>query len=151
MAKSDEHRRIENEIRHLELIRDDLTRHISKLKQYQRRLIGVGEATHDQWVMRSDVESRTRIWLDLYERQHGHAGRTLLCEMAHISHATLKNILGETEQGKQQRIVRLDIADRLFQAINMTHALHEIDILNGTVRQVSANLPEPPFSHYEED
>ena len=145
--------RVRRELQQLQSVSDLLLNHISKLREYEAILLeesnGYRRTVSNEWVLRSEVESRVRIYMDLHMRQYGNEGRTKLIEAAKISTPTLQNILQESPQGEKQRLVRLDTAYRLFDAMNMQHAIHEIDVLTG--RPGHVQIPEPPPTQFFEE
>jgi len=148
---SAEANRTKRQIEQLSEIRDNLTHHIKVLEEHYKRLTGesVVPEVENQWVSRIALKKYVEIYLELHERQYGHPGLQALCENAKVSRQTLKNIRFKEDQ----MWVSLRIADQLLQAMNMTHIIHEIDIVEGDLLNGSKwpKVPDPPFQHYEEN
>jgi len=155
-VSAEELKRIRRHIDELELARRSINNTIARLKNREYALQnGAKPAYHprtpNEVVPRLQVKEKVEIWLDLFQRQHFKDGKTILAENSGVSVQTIKNILGLSEQGKNQKMVELGTADKLFHAMNMEHALHELDVFTYTENGFKLEIPEPPFTHFEED
>lgn len=149
ITKSDADRLL-NQIAQLEDIRDQLTRHIVALQQHYARVIGspVVREVDNEFVRRIQLKRYVDIYLGLYERQYDRGGIQDLADKSGVSRETIKNIRNK----ESQQWVSLTNADKLLQAMNMTHAFGELEIYKaepGTGKWPLA--PNPPFSHFEEE
>lgn len=132
----------------LDRVRDEIERTVANLRLLREKERELQKPEPYLVVSRIQLKKYVEIWLDLYRRQ-GYlvSGSRALAEQSHVSEKTIKNILGQN--GYSHPNTQLTIADKLLQAMNMTHVLHELDVYE--LAPKSPEIPEPPFSHFEEE
>jgi hypothetical protein len=154
-------KRVEREIEQLEIIRDNLTRHIKRLREYRDRMLRPARvSTPGVRKVVSAIQLRPfiRRWIELHEMNYDTKGLYAIAERCRVSHHSITNILGDTipnNTGVPQEWVSLEQVDKILSGMEMNHVFHQLEIVeikwpprkNGKW----IKTPEPPFTHYEEE
>lgn len=101
-------------------------------------------------VLISEVRPAIKQWIDLYDRQHGKGGQLLLAERSNVSTRRIRSIVNGTGfAGRDGRFITLQTAERLLTGMDMGYRVADLEIYEtGTLRP---EIPQPPFSHFEEE
>lgn len=140
---------IETVVQHLKNLRD---RRNKKQKELYDGRTGEVRSGDSLIVLTSDLRKHVKNWCELYDRQHGIGGQSMLAEKAKVSSRLIRAILNPYSSyggTQEKRFVTLQTADRLLQAMNLTYLISDLDVFPNT--REGRKIPEPPFQHYAEE